>query len=99
MGVFAARELHGESMELGSPAATAMSQTLFAATAPVNSDEEVKGRTALAGILCPQASVVRFEDRTADRKPKSESVPLGRDEGLEYLIKGRLRDAVTPICH
>src|SRR6266446_2387934 len=50
-----------------------------------------------AGHVCagPQASVMRFDDRTADRQPQPQTARFRGMESLEHALKSRRREAWT----
>src|SRR5216684_1538667 len=47
----------------------------------------------------PQSAAVRFDDRTADRQPKPQTVRFRGVERLEHALKIRRREAWTRISH
>src|SRR6201991_3737651 len=47
----------------------------------------------------PQPSVMRFDNRSANRQPKPQAARFGGVESLEHALKGRRREAWTRIPH
>src|SRR3981189_382117 len=47
----------------------------------------------------PQSAAVRFDDRPADRQPKSQTARFRGVESLEHAVNSRLREAWTRISH
>src|SRR5205823_5217124 len=47
----------------------------------------------------PQSSVMRFDNRPADRQSKSQTARFRRVESLEHAVKSRRREAWTRISH
>src|SRR5882672_11085649 len=47
----------------------------------------------------PQLSVMRFDNRPADRQPKSQTARFRGVESLEHAVKSRWREAWTRISH
>src|SRR5258707_11167077 len=54
-----------------------------------------------AGQVCagPQASVMRFDNRPADRQSKPQTARFRGVERLEHALKSRRREAWTRISH
>src|SRR6201990_1561389 len=46
---------------------------------------------------CPQSSVMRFDNRPADRQPKPQTARFRGVERLEYALESRRREAWTRI--
>src|SRR5882762_3707687 len=47
----------------------------------------------------PQSSVMRFDNRPADRQSKPQTARFGGVESLEHALKSRRREAWTRISH
>src|ERR1700756_1278854 len=60
---------------------------------------EVKDSATWHIGACPQSSVMRFDNRPADRQPKPQTARFRGVESFEYALKSRRREARTRIAH
>src|SRR5204863_7485462 len=50
-------------------------------------NQQVEGQPVIRVAAGPQPSSVSLSDGTADRQPHPQSIPLGREEGIEELLE------------
>src|SRR5205807_9077514 len=60
---------------------------------------EAKDSATLHVRARPQSSVMRFDNRPADRQPKPQTARFRGVESLEHALKSRRREAWTRISH
>src|SRR3546814_727242 len=67
--------------------------TLFRSGSALRRQADAEGRAAIAAIAHAQVPIVGLDDGAGDRETQSESLFLGRGEGIEDLVGYFPRDA------